>query len=494
MAMGFISQYVREQKRYTKNELRTIFQFSESENEKFINRLKSFGVLKAVQNTPAQRDLSDLVDSDIEVSDVSAGNDEYFYVFTYVGVITIGNRILKCFPKYIASTQEPLDEMRQVLRVLDRYSAKEQIINLYNGTEESSSFNLLAVILFLMNDYFESGLYTNTEDVVEVNGEGSILWDKTISDGFAMISNNRPYYVDIYTHRTIDDEQDFFLRLHKCILTECSHQMEEADLLSLFNLSEVDLSEESISDFGEDDYILYRLQSELNIQFNTRKQILLKTLYAYIAQHKTLEDSYGLSMYGTTSFNLVWEDVCATVFDDKLQTQLRHLRLPTPLADGYAPSDRLIDIIEKPKWCGYNEDGSPWPTPKEANETLIPDLVNIYEQGGEYLFVIFDAKYYCIQLEHGKTLRGQPGIGDVTKQYLYQLAYKKFLTAHGISRVRNCFLMPTEHSAVIRKGVASLQMLHELGLQDIQIRLLPAKEMYDCYLEKRIWDIERLGL
>jgi hypothetical protein len=54
--------------------------------------------------------------------------------------------------------------------------------------------------------------------------------------------------------------------------------------------------------------------------------------------------------------------------------------------------------------------------------------------------------------------------------------------------------MPTEHYAVIRKGVASLQMLHELGLRDIQIRLLPAKEMYDCYLEKRTWDIERLGL
>lgn len=492
--MGFVSRFVREQKRYTKNELRTLFQFSESENEKFISRLKSFGILKAVKNTPAQKDLSDLVDTDIEVADASAANDEFFYVFTYVGVITVGNRVLKCFPKYIFSKDTPLDEMRQVLKVLDRYSAKEQIINLYNGTEESSSFNLLAVILFLMNDYFESGLYTNTEDVVEVNGEGSILWDKTISDGFAMISNNRPYYVDIYTHRVIDDEEDFFLRLHKSVLTECSHQLEQADLLALFNLADVDLSEESISDFGEDDYILYRLQSELNVQFNTRKQVLLKTLYAYVAQHKTLEDSYGLSMYGTTSFNLVWEDVCAAVFDDKLQTPLRHLRLPVPLADGYAPGDKLIDIIEKPRWCGYDAEGSLWPNAKEAGETLIPDLINIYEQGNEYTFAIFDAKYYCIQLEQGKVLRGQPGVGDVTKQYLYQLAYKKFIESHSISQVCNCFLMPTEQDTVIKKGVASMQMLHDLGLQDIQIRLLPAREMYDCYLAKRVWGIERLGL
>ena len=31
-----------------------------------------------------------------------------------------------------------------------------------------------------------------------------------------------------------------------------------------------------------------------------------------------------------------------------------------------------------------------------AAETLIPDLINIYEEDGSYAFVIFDAKYYCI--------------------------------------------------------------------------------------------------
>ena len=67
--MGFISRYVREQKRYTKNEIKTIFNFSESEAEAFIRRLKSFGVMKAVKNTSGQRDLSDLSDADIEIAD-----------------------------------------------------------------------------------------------------------------------------------------------------------------------------------------------------------------------------------------------------------------------------------------------------------------------------------------------------------------------------------------------------------------------------------------
>lgn len=100
--MGFISRYVREQKRYTKNEIKSIFSFSESEAESFIRRLKSFGIMKAVKNTAGQRDLSDLSDADIEIADDTGESSECFYVFTYVGVLTIGDRVVKCFPKYIA--------------------------------------------------------------------------------------------------------------------------------------------------------------------------------------------------------------------------------------------------------------------------------------------------------------------------------------------------------------------------------------------------------
>ena len=42
-------------------------------------------------------------------------------------------------------------------------------------------------------------------------------------------------------------------------------------------------------------------------------------------------------MYGTNSFNLVWEDVCAEVFNNKLKTQLRHLPLPDGLDLGRVP-------------------------------------------------------------------------------------------------------------------------------------------------------------
>lgn len=261
--MGFISRYVREQKRYTKNEIKSIFSFSESEAESFIRRLKSFGIMKAVKNTAGQRDLSDLSDADIEIADDTGESSECFYVFTYVGVLTIGDRVVKCFPKYITQNDAPDTEMKQVIRVLRRYGSKEQIVNLYNGDGQSSSFNILAVMLFLLEDYHQYGAYINSEDIVEVNGEGPILWGQTIDNGFALISSNRPYYVDIYTHRSVDDEQDFFHRLHRCIVSESSRQLRDAGLIDLFDLVEADVSDEALEDFGDREYILYRLQSEL---------------------------------------------------------------------------------------------------------------------------------------------------------------------------------------------------------------------------------------
>jgi hypothetical protein len=490
--MKIISEFVREQKRYAKGDLKQIFRFSTDDVNAFIKNLKAFGVLKVVKNNSEQRELSDLVDEDIEVVDVEGGNNDYLYVFTYVGVITVGSRIIKCYPKYLLDEITPREEMKQVLKVITRYGSKQQIINLYNGDAENSSFNILAVILFLLNDYHEYGIYNNSEDIVEINGGGEILWDKTISDSFSLLRNNRPYYMQVYTEKTVDNEFDFFKRLHEYVLTECSKQLELSDLLDLFDLTAIDLSEEVKDDFGDDDYILYRLQSELNNQFNTRKQILLKTLYTYIAHNRTLEDSYGISMYGTNSFNLVWEDVCAEVFSNKLHTSLGQLKLPVHLAEGYKAIDKLIDIIEKPVWTGRKSDGGCFN--KAAKETLIPDIINIWNQDSVYQFIIFDAKYYNIQLEERKKLRGQPGVGDITKQYLYQLAYKKFLNDHKINNIHNCFLIPTQDSDIVKIGVAKMDMLSSLGLQDIQVCKLPANMMYNYYLSRQSIEISLLEL
>lgn len=488
--MEIVSSYVREQERYTKNDLKDIFSFADNEVEKFIKNLKAFGVLKSVKNSNDQMEMSELTDEDIEITDDTAESGDCLYVFTYVGIITCGSRIIKVYPKYLLTEQDHLESMKQVLKVLERYSrSEEQIINVFNGDGENRSFNMLAVILYLLNDYYEYGIYTNSEDIIEVNGYGDILWGKTIDESFALLQDNKPYYMELYTGRTVDDDMDYFKRLHECILTDCSEQLHTAQLDSLFDIDQIILSEEKLDDFGDTDYILERLQKELNIQFNTRRQILLKTLYAYVAQNKRLlENNDGISMFGTTAYHAIWENVCAEVFDNKLKTSLGKLNMSVPLSKEYTPSDMLIEIIEKPVWKGPDTEE------KKASETLIPDLISIPKIGNEDYFLIFDAKYYNLRLEKGNTLGGNPGVGDVTKQYLYQLAYKKFIKAHNIAVVKNCFLMPTEKNVIIDKGTAKMEMLEALGLENIQIRLMPAAMMYEYYLTQRKIDVALLNL
>lgn len=481
-----ISEYAREQKRYTQLEICDILHCSEEQAVPMIQKMKEYGVLKAVRATDSQKDMSDLAEEEVEVADVEVGENEYLYVFTFVGIIVVAGRVINCYPKYLLKGSEPRKELQQIIRVLEQYNAKEQIIRMFNESSESRSFNILAVLLFLLNDYFENGVYSNTEIIVENNGSGEILWDKTINETFSFLSNERPYYFDLKTRRRREDNFDFVKRLHECVLTLASKELLAAGLLELFGITEVDISDEELDDFGEKDYILYCLENELTRQFNTRKQLVLKTLYAYIANQGCLYDIEGLSLFGTNNFNLVWEGVCADVLDNKLGVQLKDIQLPESLKPSYNPKAKLIELIEKPFWSftGYT-----------ATDTLIPDLASIFEKDGEYYFVVFDAKYYNATLEEGLPPKAQPGVESITKQYFYQLAFTHFLEDHSFNTVFNCFLMPTEEDSVIKKGCVYMKMLKSLGLQDIQIRLLPAVDVYEHYLAgtKLTWDYLELS-
>lgn len=481
-----LSKYIRERKAYSQKELYDIF---ECKNEdaaiNLIIRLKAFNILKTIKKPDKLKDLEELQDDDFDITDVEFGDDERIYIFTFVGIIVVDGIVLKCYPKYLMHKFEPLNELKQILKVLQKYNSKNEIVKMFNDSNDNKSFNLLAVLLFLMQDYFENGVYTNTEDIIEVNGSGDILWDKTINETFTLISENRPYYIELQTRKRVVDDCDYFKRLHECVIAKVSKALDEAELLDLFEMTETNLTDEQLEDFGDTDYILYRIENELNLQFNTRKQLVLKTLYAYIAQDGTLYDADCLSLFGTNSFNLVWEEICKEIMDNQINKPLHNLKMSHALKDGYNGEMKLVDLIEKPLWTITKE---------RANKTLIPDLISIHKDNQDYQFIIFDAKYYNVHLEPGETPTGQPGIESVTKQYLYQLAYQKFIDDHNFSAVKNCFLLPTENDDIEDKGEVCLEMLANLKLQNIKVRLIPAEEAYRLYLSGKKMDIGKLKL
>ena len=473
-----LSVFIKEQKRYSQDDLKNLFKCSEEKIVHYINILKEYSIIRTVKKNNKQKDITDLVEEDIEISVSQKFNDDYYYIFKYVGITIVENMVLKIYPKYIDSTDEPIKELKQILSVLEKYNSKEQIIKIFNNSEDNNySFNYLALLLFFINDYYDNDLYSNDINITEENGNGEINWDRTINDGFSIIKGNKPYYLNYYTNKRISNNLDYFRQLHAWIISMCSKELKNADLLYLFNIEEIELSNYNLDDFGDIDYILYRIENELDKQFNTRKIYLLKAMYAYISKKGNFDNISYFSTYGTANFNLVWEEVIAVIFDNQLYSPLYKLNIEN---NNYTKDDekKLIDLIEKPIWKLNN-------TSSFLADTLKPDTITFQDN----IMYIYDAKYYKLLIKNNKIIN-QPGIESTTKQYLYHLAYKKFIEKHNITKVENYFVLPIENKNLSNHFNVSLEMMNELDLPSIEVIFIEASDAFDHYLKNKIYAIK----
>lgn len=393
--------------------------------------------------------------------------EDDIFKFNFVGVIIVDNYIINCYPKYIPNEDNIESDFAQIIRVIKKYKNLNDEFSWENENLEDTSFNLLSMRIFFLEDYYENGIYTNIQNIREINGNGEIDWDRTINNIDPIIKDNKPYYGELYTKYKINDLYDYFRLLHEYIITDCSKSLEETGLIELFDLTPVELSDKVKLDFGDDAVIQKKLEKELNVEFNSHKRKLLKSMHAYLSGKNSFTNEDFLTIYGTSTYHVIWEEMCQRVFKNKLNK----------LVDG---KTRLIDTIKKPVWHL-----------KEGNfevDTFRPDLITFWKN----YFIIFDAKYYKLKIT--SKLERQPGLSDVTKQYLYQLAYNDFIKEHGFKGVKNAFLIPTYHEKVENKGYVEIGILHDLGLENIQVVMLPAKKINQYYLDNKKMSISALNL
>ena len=415
-----VSPFFREGRHYSYDDIKKAFRLDDDvQAKKQINTLKRFNVLKQVR--AEKPDYSELSDLDLAAGDVPEDSTSFCYQFTFVGVVLLGNTLIKCYPKYLDSedSRKQFEELKIVLKVIESFNTKEQVINLYNGNEDDKYFNKLVIALHIVRDYLENGLYSTQQEIVQLNGDGEILWDKTINETFAFIKNKTPFYLNYYTIDNTENDLDYIRRLHGVIVTECSNMLKQYGMIDLFNLQDAELSEQSLDDFGDGDYIKYRLETEIKKQFVTRKQNLLKTLYTYISENKSSESEHEFSLYGTNVFNLIWEKACGKIFGNIYK--------------------EIESKIAKPQWYLNN-------IRYETSKSLIPDIItecNIeYENDYERVFCILDAKYYLIKPENISSGNGIPGVQDVVKQFSYHESFLDYLCTRGCVSVFNAFLFP----------------------------------------------------
>ena len=450
--------------------------------EKAFRKLCESGIIKVHRWTDEQLDFEDEMENDGIVGITESSDDKPRFSFHFVGVIVVFSLVIVVYPKYCEYENDEYDEteMKRVISVIEKYkkSLKQSPFQIFDESQPVTCENLLSVELYILSDYWENGLYSNEHIVLEHNGNGEIHWDKTINNEVAILLKKRPIYVDVQTTKRVDDRDNYIKRLHKAVLTEISERFcgkhyqytESENILSLFGMEPAYVTDEQLNDLGDVDYLSYRISQELRIQFNTRKVQLLKAILSYIEHDRINNNREYFSVYGTTSFQMVWQDVCSVVFHNSLREPLSSLGL-SKYENKENGIERLIDLIEKPTWTI---------TGTTSDKTLEPDIITINKDS----FCILDAKYYFPTLQKGKKPKNVPGIGDIIKQYLYQQAYKHSL-GNGYFRKHkpyNCFLLPDNGSSVINKENVNLQMLKPLNLKQIAIRYLPAQLMYESYL------------
>lgn len=428
--------------------------------KRFFKELKAYSKSHIIDSI-GEDNLSQLIKSSI----ITRADD--MYQFVYVGVIIIDEYVINIYPKYFKKYDK--FAFKDVVKVLKKYQNSHDDIDYQNDSIEDISFNLLSMMIFFLEDYYEHGLYTNIENILQINGSGEIDWNRTVNYTDPIISNNRPYYVELYTKYKVNDLFDYFRLLHEFIITESSKRLEIAGLLDLFDLTPVELSSHELDDFGEIGVILDNLDKELNVVFSTQKRKLLKAMHTYLEERNSFSNENYLTVFGTNSYHAVWEDICKTVFRDKLNK---------PVFD---KDVTLINLIKKPKWV--LKSGKTYRT-----DTFRPDLIAI--ENNE--FIILDAKYYNLKFDEDD-LSGNPGLGDITKQYLYQLAFQDLIDEYKLS-VKNALLFPKFDGDIENKGYVEIEILHDLDLENIQIMMLPANLMNKLYLQNKKLSVECMDL
>lgn len=455
---------------YLIEDLMSIFKLYDLENINILlSKLINVGILRT---SKTYSDIETLLsETTIEENDVKR---EPFYFFKYVGAAQIKDSYtILVYPKYVDTEKinkekkNNYSKFKLIMDVIERYDRKKiqnlsTVPDLINNEED-----ILGIKLSILKDFYENGLFHKEKEEIYLNGEGRILWHQTVNRSEAFILNNIPFYLDFYTNTFTVEQKNIVKFIQSIIITEICRDLDF--ILDILGMEKVNLVDYELEEIGSNELILDLLEKELNVEFVTKKQNTIKALIKYINKHVNAHDE-GITIVGTSEFNLVWEDICSHVYGNNLNNTFGEIGINAPLP--LKSNDVLKKFIEKPKWdiLGLGEIVS--------SSTLKLDVLSINNKN----INIYDAKYYNIQFEKNKVV-GQPGISDITKQYLYELVFRDVIELNHL-KVTNQFILPKDELDEDGKIVAyiKLNVFLKLGLQPIGVVLRDCETMYKRYL------------
>ena len=435
---------VREREPYTRTDLLRIFGVINHENQdaqwaKLERRLEQHKMLRR-RSTYANAE--ELKNSEFAGHET----DTREYSLRFVGVYAWKNRLVYALPKYTRKLSDrgylkihDMDEhpeagqhLATVMQVLRRYNNK-RVKESLSASSDSTKDGYLALLVYIVTDYAHHGLYRDDRQEEQMNGRGRILWNKTIQSTYPVIQDKRPYYMDLVVRHTVDDHDNFFTRLHLSIVNKCYDTLEKLGLIQLLSLPQITEDAVPEDDLGDDHYLKHRIRSEMGCQFDSRRRHVLQLMLKYVEKEAERdEEAQNEYYFGSTAFHSVWEEVCRDVF---------------------GKDEREQHKIAPPVWKFENK-----PDWKGPEESLEPDI--IIKRPDAYW--LFDAKYYLPRV-NGNSVYGLPGVGDITKQFLYQQDLQEKKGAD-IRPIHNAFLMPLPDGELAQSATAPISFFSRVSM------------------------------
>ncbi|MFC9446244.1 LlaJI family restriction endonuclease [Bacillus cereus] len=373
--------------------------------------------------------------------------------FHFVGAVFYKDLIILVLPKYISrniSENQKALNMRKIMRILKVYEKQstknkeeEYLISNLNNTEVSD----FILADFILNDYSRYGYFRKKQNIVVQGGEGEIDWDQTINDTTPFFVNSRPYYLETFNKMQVNDDRDVILKIHMWAVAFCYKNF---GLILDYNLHQIDTSINNIKFIGNKDYLINVLKRELNQTYLDQKVNLLKSLITLIGKYANFARSTYMTLYGTRSYALVWQDICSFIFTNEI--------------------DKFNRELQRPLWINSIEKDI-----NDKKDTFKPDIIKTLSYGADDFFIVLDAKYYLINF-NGKELENNPDINDVAKQLLYQKAFE-----HLKGNVfRNIFLFPSNKTdnLFIPFGFVNLEFVGSSPINLVYVSIEKANDLY----------------
>ena len=389
-----------------------------------------------------------------EICKTDSSKDEYS--FPFVGIVefearerrdvrgAVERRMVFLEPKFIkrefGDAHQVCDgfqnEHKIVLKAILKY-CKNQRASLFSSgrlTAGEGCSTRLSRQLALIQDVMENGIYQVPKTEYRTNGVGEVDWGETFVRTDPIFLQDGPAYVECVTRETDYDDDGYISRLQCCLATRCLGYFEEIGLAEPFGLYIENTYEGDISEFGEMCCIENRIRSELSAQFIDARQQSLKLMLSVleIEEDAVGSDLLDFQSFGMSGFHALWETAIKEVLRDELEKTPASLGLDVEKKSDWP----LKKFIDPPIWIKADSNAETVPVEDES-DSMEPDFVDarVQLEDGEN-FVILDAKYYVPEFDGGR-IRRQPGVGDVDKQLLYQLAYSPLS-----KKIRNAFIFP----------------------------------------------------